>query len=237
MRSVVALLGLVLAVGCKADPPPEARTTKVEAGPVPPAPAHVTLPNRAATPPHRTTRPLDRQELARLAAIEHADFRRQDRGTTATAAEFRHTTRTRPTLGVTVQIEPCPPTKPAGCPAMKLDAWQARRDELIQALPPALRVRPDTRFEIRAHDLAGATAISTYELGASFGTDDHGQPTASYLDAYILDYNDGVNRIRVTASYLDDAVGGVDRLLAIAPPEDLEKLAVAFLGFYTHEWK
>jgi hypothetical protein len=45
-----------------------------------------------------------------------------------------------------------------------------------------------------------------------------------------------VNQIRVNAAYLDDAVGGIDHLLAVAPPEDLEKLAVAFLEFYVHEW-
>jgi len=32
-------------------------------------------------------------------------------------------------------------------------------------------------------------------------------------------------------------IGGIDKLLAVAPPEDLEKLAVAFMSFYLHEWK
>jgi hypothetical protein len=38
------------------------------------------------------------------------------------------------------------------------------------------------------------------------------------------------------AHYLDDAVGGIDQLRAIAPPEDLEKLAIAFASFYVHAW-
>jgi hypothetical protein len=135
---------------------------------------------------------------------------------------------------------------------MAPDVWRARAGQLEQALPAELRARPDTRFELGARDLGGATASYTYQLGAAFGDDASGQPTGSYSDAYILYYNDGVNQIRVNAAYLDDAVddrgsppggstaegrgGVIDHLLAVAPPEDLDKLAVAFLRFYLHEW-
>jgi hypothetical protein len=104
-------------------------------------------------------------------------------------------------------------------------------------LPAALRDRADTQVEVATRAIAGVTAVATYKLGAAFGNDEHGQPAGDYVDAYELDYNDGVNRIRVTASYLDDAVGGVARLRAVAPRADLEKLAGAFLGFYLHEWQ
>jgi hypothetical protein len=202
----------------------------------------------------RTGRPgrFGKTELERLAALEFPDFEREDRGTTDESAEVRHTTATRPTLGVTVKIGRCgraaplarpPRTATASpgpglrnCPAMELGAWQAHAEQLKQALPADLLARPDTRFELGTRELGGATAIYTYQLGAAFGTDDKGQPAGSYSDAYILYYNDGVNQIRVTAAYLDDAVGGVDHLLAVAPPEDLEKLAVAFLELYVHEW-
>jgi hypothetical protein len=50
-------------------------------------------------------------------------------------------------------------------------------------------------------------------------------------------YNDGINQIRVMAQYADDAVAGIDQLLAIAPPDDLERLAVAFASFYLHAWQ
>jgi hypothetical protein len=120
---------------------------------------------------------------------------------------------------------------------MELGAWQAHAEQLKQALPPELLARPDTRFELGTRELGGATAIYTYQLGAVFGTDDKGQPAGSYSDTYILYYNDGVNQIRVNAAYLDDAVGDVDHLLAVAPPEDLEKLAVAFLERYVREWR
>jgi len=120
---------------------------------------------------------------------------------------------------------------------MQLAAWRAVADRIEQALPAELRARPDTRFELGAREIAGVTAIYTYQLGAAFGSDDRGQPTGSYSDAYILYYNDGINQIRVNAAYVDDAVGDVDHLLAVAPPEDLEKLAVAFLKLYVHEWR
>jgi hypothetical protein len=167
--------------------------------------------------------------------------------------EVRHTTTTRPYLGVTVTIEACgqdaKPTKPAStagtttqpsrpCLAMDLAAWRARSAELRRSsVSEQLVDRSDTRFEIGTREIDGAPAIYTYQLGHYFGKDEHGQPTGSYSDAYILYYNDGVNQVRVNAAYLDDAVGGMAQLAAIAPKQDLEKLAVAFMRFYVHEWK
>jgi len=79
--------------------------------------------------------------------------------------------------------------------------------------------------------------IYTYALGAGLGGAETGAPgeaTGSYVDAYTLYYNDGINRFRVMASYAD-AASGVDRMKAIAPLGDLEKLATSFLSFYVHE--
>ena len=159
---------------------------------------------------------------------------RQERTAARGNVEIRHVTQTRPRLGVTVTIGPCIPR--IVCPPMKLARWAPRRDELLGQLPKELRSRPDTRFEIGARTIAGAPAIYTYQLGYAAGTDDKDQPSIDYSDAYILYYNDGVNQMRVMAHYLDDAVGGLDQLLALAPPEDLEKLATAFASFYVHAW-
>jgi len=275
MRCAVPLLGVALAAasaGCQdATAPPPAREAPASsgsagsgsgdgfvgestrgAGPVPEA-AHVTLPRTTSAPPNRTARPLPRKELARLAALEFPDFDRQERGLADRFVELRHSTKSRPILGVTVTIEPCdapPPGKPARqtrtkrpappahtCAPMELDAWKAKGDELKQFLSKQLAARPDTRFEVGTRDVLGAPAIFTYQLGADFSKDESDQPVAAYSDAYILYYNDGVNQIRINASYLDDAVGGVERLAAIAPKEDLEKLAVAFMSVYLHEWR
>jgi hypothetical protein len=120
---------------------------------------------------------------------------------------------------------------------MQLDPWKAKIDELKQSLSKQLVARPETRFEVGTREVLGAAAIYTYQLGAFFGKDETGNPVGAYSDAYILYYNDGVNEIRVNAAYIDDAIGGMDKLLAVAPPEDLEKLAVAFMSYYLHEWR
>ena len=221
MPATRALALATLVMACQGDQPPAQRR-----------PGAVRLPRSTEAPFRPTTRPLTHDQLARLAAIEHADFERSERDAPGGAVEVRHTTRARPKLGVTVTIEPCGP-----CLAMDVARWQPPRDELARSLPPTLRDRPDTRVTLAARPIGGATAIALTALGAASGADEHGQPTRDYVDAYTLEYNDRVNRIRVTASYLDDAIGGVDGLVAIAPPEDLEKLAVAFLGFYVRQWR
>ena len=254
MRSVAlpAALGfavaLALSAGCRCGAPTTAPAGAGSAAPTgsagpppaetapPPAAAatQVQLPRSADAPVTRTTRPLDRTQLDRLAAIEFPDFEREDRGGFPGLAEFRHTTRTRPRLAVTVTVATC--AAPRTCRAMDLAAWTARRDELMRGLPEALRHRPDTRFEITARAISGAPAIAVYELGYATGSDEHGQPSIDYIDAYVLHYNDGVNQLRVMANYVDDTSGGIDQLLALAPREDLEKLAVAFASYYAHAW-
>ena len=198
------------------------------------APTHVRLPRSPETPARKTLHPLRKPQLARLAAIEFPDFERQDRNTTERMIEFRHTTRTRPHLGVTVQLAACP--RPRPCPSMQLARWNKLRPELLEQLPASLSARPDTRLEIGTREVAGASTISIYELGYASGSDDKDQPSADYIDAYVVYYNDGVNQMRVMAHYLDDTVGGLDQMLAVAPREDLEKLAVAFASYYLHAW-
>lgn len=232
---------------------PVAPTEPAAPAPAVAEPAHVTLPKSPATPVRRSTRPLARKQLERLAAFEFKDFERQARGTTAQATEFRHTTIARPKLGVTIRIDRCAAARdsragraragkrkpvapdPRACTPMRLDLWKAKGDELKQFLSADLAARPDTRFEVGTRDLAGITVIYTYQFAHFFGKGDNDQPVGGYSDAYVLYYNDGVNRIQVIASYLDDVVDK-ERLLAVAPPEDLEKLAVAFASFYLHQW-
>jgi hypothetical protein len=273
MRGVVALLVLALGSSCQnPSAPPAPRTGSAGSGSAaaavdvgsgsapapPPEPGRVGLPKTGGEPPRKTTKPLALAELERLAAIEFKDFQRQDRGVHERITEFRHITKTRPILGVTITIEPCAPVEPpragpkarkrAGsatpgractpraCTPMQLELWKAKTDELKQSLSKQLVARPETLFEVGARDVLGAPAIYTYQLASFFGTDETGQPVGAYSDAYILYYNDGVNEIRVNAAYIDDAIGGTDKLVAVAPREDLEKLAVSFMSYYLHEW-
>jgi hypothetical protein len=203
------------------------------------APAHVKLPRSPSTPPHRTSQPLDRAELDRLAAFEFPDFERTPRRGGANAVEVQHVTATRPKLAVTVTIEPCDAAPQAArpCLAMALDTWRARGDLRERSLIKSLAARPDTRFDLGATTVAGTPVIYTYQVAWWFEKDEHDQPTGSYSDAYNLYYNDGSNQIRVTAGYADDVVGSKAEMLALAPEEDLAKLAGAFLSFYIHEWK
>jgi hypothetical protein len=250
MRAAGALVGLapisiVISVsagspGCQsrsAPPPPAATTAPAPAGAATSSvePAHVKLPRSSDAPVPRTHRPLDPAVLGRLAAIEFPDFECEDQGAAAGQVRFRHTTRSRPHLAVSVAIGPCSAER--ACQAMDLASWSARQGELRAQLPRELRDRPDTRFEIGAREIAGAPAISTYQLGYAGGVDEKDQPSADYTDAYVLYYNDGVNQIRTMAHYVDDAPGGIPKLVAIAPPDDLEKLAVAFASFYLHAWQ
>ena len=202
------------------------------------APAHVKLPRSPSTPPHRTSQPLDRAELDRLADVEFPDFERVPRRAAAQAVAVQHVTATRPKLAVTVEIEPCAaePQARRACLAMELDAWKARGDLREQSMLESLATRPDTRFEVGATTVAGAPVIYTYQVAWGFEKDEHDQPTGSYSDAYNLYYNDGSNQIRVTAGYADDVVPKAE-MLALAPEEDLAVLATAFLSFYIHEWK
>jgi len=242
--------------------PPTPPTPSPEAAVARPAPArertHVTLPKPATGVLRRTRRPFTSKQLAWLSSFEFKDFVREDGGSTEEAVEVRHTTKTRPTLGVTVRIDRCPGAAPGvsrsrrarridrekpvttdqrPCLPMQVPQWLARRDELKQFMNSDLAVRSDTQFDIGARKVDGATAISTYQLGHLFARDDRNQTVALSSTAYALYYNDGVNRIRVMASYLDDAVPTRNKLIELAPPRELEKMAVAFTSFYLHQWR
>jgi hypothetical protein len=77
--------------------------------------------------------------------------------------------------------------------------------------------------------------VYTYQLGAGVGSASEGGGGYSFTDSYIAYYNDGVNQIRVIASYKGDPTTK-EELQKLAPKEDLEALALSFLDVYTHAW-
>lgn len=188
-----------------------------------------TLPKGDGTPPKKTTTKFVTADFKRMAEFDHPPFVKRIRNTQS-GLDVRFTT-DRPKIGTTVTITPC-----FTCPPMQLDKWKEREEtDLKFLLGDELRGRPDTLWEMGTVDLHGQLLVYTYQVGHWFEKDDNGNPHAAYSDAYALYYNDGINQIRVVSEYQDAPVTR-EQMLAVAPKEDLAKVALAFLDFYTHNW-
>lgn len=196
--------------------------------PPPPGEKPIALPKSDGTPLKPAGRSLGPNDWKRMAAIDHPPFLKRIRNT-KTGFDVRFTTE-RPKIGTTVTITDC-----LHCVPMNLDAWKAKTDDLKYILGDDLRDRPDTTWEIGSKEIHGTLVIWTYQVGHFFGKDDNGNPHASYSDAYALYFNDGDNQIRVVSEYQDSPVSR-EEMLAVAPREDLEQIATAFMDFYAHDW-
>ncbi len=188
----------------------------------------ITLPKSDGTPPKKTTAKLADADFDRLGKLDVPSFTKRVRNQ-KDGLDVRFQT-SRPRLGTTVTITPC-----FNCAPMELAKWKEKESDLKQLLGPDLRSRPDTTWEMGAVDVHGQTAVYTYQVGTLFGKDDQGNPKSSYSDAYALYYNDGVNQIRVVTEYQDSPVPRA-QMLTIAPKEDLARVAMAFLDYFTHQW-
>lgn len=190
---------------------------------------NLTLPKGDGTKPKQTTKALDKTDFEKLSKVAFPGFapivRNKDN-----QLDVRHATGARPILATTVTIAPC-----FDCLPMELDKWKAKEAGLKMLLAEELRDRPDTIWELGTTELHGQPLIFTYQFGFTSGKDDQGNPEGAFSNAYALYFSDGKNQIRVVAEYKDDPVTKED-LKAIAPREDLEKLAKGFMDFYTHAW-
>jgi hypothetical protein len=249
------ILVAILAAGCKTDKKAAPATGSGSAGssavgsatvdPVPvgsgsdlgsanssaadPAPTPIKLPTNSGTPPNKTTAQLDDAQSGRMAALEFPGFKKEVRNDKALGMDVRYRTEARPILSITVKASRCIDCKP-----MKVEAWD--KEALLKDLVPIEVLRDKrTTFELGATDLNGAPAIFVYQLGSLTEKDDDQNTAAAYTNAYALFYNDGVNMIRVIASYKDQALD-VESLQKVAPKEDLERLAKAFMDSFTHAW-
>lgn len=245
MRILVVTLGLaVAACGSKSSDKPQGGSGSAATGSgsgsgsavAPPDAASssegpavpITLPKSDGTPPKKTTAKLTDADFDRLGKLELPSFTKRVRNQ-KDGLDVRFQT-SRPRLGTTVTITPC-----FNCPPMGLAKWKEREDDLKQLLGPDLRNRPDTTWEMGTVDLHGQVVVYTYQVGTLFGKDEQGNPKSSYSDAYALYFNDGVNQIRVVTEYQDTPVPR-DQMLTIAPKEDLAKVALSFLDYFTHQW-
>lgn len=244
--AIVFVSAAVLALGCKDKPKAQTVTTgsagsqaattgsagSGSAPANPEAPNVLKLPKRTNTPPVKTTATGTRANWDKLAALDYSGFKKDVRNIADNGVDVRYTTEARPKLAVTVTANPC-----LDCPPMELEKWKPKLESLKMLLAPELRGEPDTIFELGATDLAGQPVIFTYQLGYKTGPDEQGQATFAYSHAYALYYNDGINSMRVVAEYKDDPTSKREDLVALAPREDLERIAKAFLDAFTHTWQ
>jgi len=239
VRIATAILGAALALGCKG----QAKRAEPEPASLPLGPPPAAEPGASATPtirglprssrsaPVRTTRPLDRAGYEKMASLEVPGWTKAIRLLDDRALEVRYRSEARPILGVTITASPC-----FDCLPPELPRWQAKEDALKNLLPPELRERRDTVFEVGEVKLAGAPLIFTYQLAHGLAPGEDRSRQGSYSHAYAAYHNDGINQIRVTAQYSDDPVATREELVRLAPRGDLQMIALAFLDAYTHAW-
>jgi hypothetical protein len=150
----------------------------------------VALPS-SGKPPQKTTRPLDKAALAKLAALEVAGHARTVRKLDEGFLDLELVL-AKPPIRVSVAIQPC-----LRCLPMQVDRWRAESDTLRVVIPPDLRDRADTTFEVASTTIGGAPAIWTYQL--AWVADKDSAPIHDH--AVTLYFNDGVNQIRAIAAF------------------------------------
>jgi hypothetical protein len=235
----VVLIALV-SLGCKDKPktqPPTPGSAAGSAAPKKPGleAKKIELPKGTGKPPVKTSKRLTKAQWETAAKLAYTDWDHDVRYLADNHVEVKYKTKARPKIGVTITGSHC-----LDCLPMKLASWQPKTDAMKQlAIPaPNLRNRKDTLFEVGETTLNGQPMIFSYQLGSNVAPDpdNDSQPSGEYTDAYVLHYNDGTNQISVAASYADDTLADVKALTELAPKEDLERVAKAFLDAFTQAW-
>ena len=224
---------VAVATGCKSKPsrrapPPNAAVPDRGSG-TRQAPDLI-LPRADGTPPKRTTTTLAKPDFERLAKLTYPGFEADVRTVGEKIFEVRQKTKDHPRLWATVTIQPC-----FDCLAMDLEKWKPKEQELKSISLEVLKNVPGIDWELNAAEFKGQPLIYSYQLGTGVGSATEGGGGLSFTDTYTAYYNDGVNQIRVIASYKDDPASKED-IQKLAPKGDLEALALSFLDVYTHAW-
>jgi hypothetical protein len=239
VRLVVALL----LVGCQQSNPQPSTGSGSGSQPAPiPAAKPVTkpkstldlaLPPSSGKPPKKTTAPMSQAIADKLVALRFPDFTIEMTPYPDSIA-IRQRANARPRMSVNIAVGRCGAVN--ACRPMEVAAWRADKATLMQTVDPQLRDRPDSVFEIDSASINGAPAISVYQAGQFFGTDEAGNPVGSFSHALTLHYNDGVNFLRVTASFSDNARDSIADMQAALPRPFLERVTAAFLDAYGQAW-
>ena len=235
MRTLVVFCCL-LAAGCKgkpkAKPAPSNAATGVVNGSGDRAAPDLLLPHSDGSPPKKTTAPLGKPDFDKLVKLSFDGFYSEVRSEGDKVLEVRYRTKDRPVMWAVVTVSPC-----LDCLPMELDKWKAKEAEMRSVSLEVLKDSPDITWEMGMTKMNGAPVVYTYQVGTSAGSGSAniGGGGYSFTDNYVAYYNDGVNQIRVVGAYKDDPASKND-LIKMAPKEDLQALALAFLDVYTHAW-
>lgn len=190
--------------------------------------AVVVTPSRIALrasgkPPIKTTKPIARDQLTKLSALELPGLTRTIRKLDDAFLDVGYQL-AEPPIRVGVTAQPC-----LRCLPMQIDRWRAETDALRVTIPPDLRERGDTAFELGVTAIGGAQAIATHQV--AFGAGD----TPTYDHAVAVYWNDGVNELRVIAAFAGTA-SSRDALTRSVTREELEQLAIAVLDHHAQAW-
>lgn len=189
-------------------------------------------PARQNTPPpvasRKTSAALGRADFERLSKLEVPGFDRDVRQLADNVLEVRYKTKDRPRRWAVVTIQPC-----LDCIPMELAKWKAKTEELKVTLA-GLRDEPNVTFEVGETTLAGQPVMYTYQVGTGT-TQTAGGESFGYTNNFNAYFNDGINQIKVVAAYKDDPASKED-MIKLAPKEDLERIALAFLDAFTRQW-
>lgn len=237
MRTIfVVVTSLALgAFGCKDKPtkqapPANAGSAAAGSGSDGPRPSpDLMLPHADGTPPKKTTKPLGKEDFERLSKLEYPGFTKDVRLVGDKAMEVRQKTKDHPRMWAVVNIRPC-----FECQPMDLATWKAHEKELRDSTLESLKDSKDIDWELGETQLNGQKVMYVYQVGTST-TPGEGGGSYAFTNSFFAYYNDGVNDIRVIASYKDDPVSK-DDLKKLAPKDELRALALSFLDVYTHEW-
>jgi hypothetical protein len=234
VRTILVVSLLAAIAGCKdkptkKEPPPSVGSAAAGSGSGTRAAPDLVLPHSDGTPPKKTTKPHTKEDYERLSNLEFPGFLKDVRTVGDKVFEVRQKTKDHPRLWGVVTIKHC-----FECLPMDLAKWKAKEQELKTINLEGLKDSKDVDWELGETQLNGQKIIYAYQVGTG-QVPGEGGGEFSFTNSYIAYFNDGINELRVVATYKDDPVAKAD-LKKLAPKDDLRVLALSFLDVYSHAW-
>lgn len=198
------------------------------------------LGDEAAKPIDQPDKPVTKATYEKLAAPDYIGFKKEILAATDKAMEVVYSTEEKPRLLITVKAWHCPvgealKTAAEEATCYSKEDWLKLGDKIKASMSAGLGKDPDTELELGTTDLGnGATALTRYQIGWVKSTEPGGGFATT--NNYIIVFHNGVNQLRVSAQYKDDPPASKADLAAMAPKEDLARIAKSFFDVYSHGW-